>query len=55
MDDKKKDIEFEIVTGDGSEIEISPLKEHLNAIKPKIKGEKNKKKIVIPNPDKKAP
>lgn len=41
--------ELEIVSGDGSELEFSPVFEHLNAIKPKTKSEKEKnKKIVIP-------
>ena len=48
--DENKDVEIEIVTGDGSEIKISEVKEHLNALKPKSKEEKNKdkKNIVIP-------
>lgn len=41
--------EIEIVTGDGTEIEFSPVYEHLNAIKPKPKDEnEKKKKIIIP-------
>ena len=39
---------FQIVAGDGSEIEISPVREYLNAMKPKTQGEKGKKQIVIP-------
>ena len=51
MDEKeKKETEIEVVTGNGSEIEISEVKEHLTALKPKTKSEKDmdKKKIVIP-------
>ena len=40
--------EFQIITGDGSEIEISPVREHLNSMKPKTHEEKSKKNIVIP-------
>ena len=43
---EKKDIE--IVSGNGSELNISPVGEHLNAMKPKSKQEKDKKKIIIP-------
>ena len=50
--DEKKDIE--IVTGDGSELEVSQVFEHLNAIKPKTKDEEKKKeKIIIPEVKKK--
>lgn len=41
--------EIEIVSGDGSELNISEVHEHLTAIRPKSKDEKNKKNIVIPN------
>ena len=37
---------LEIVTGDGSDIEMSPVEVHINAIKPKSK-DKNKK-VIIP-------
>lgn len=40
--------EFEIVSGDGSELNISPVREHLKALKPKSKEEHTKKEIVIP-------
>ena len=41
--------EIEVVNGDGTELEMSPVFEHLNAVKPKTKnGEEKKKKIVIP-------
>ena len=38
--------EIEVVKGDGSELEFSPVYEHLNAAKPKPKDEK-KKNIII--------
>lgn len=41
--------EIEIVSGDGTELEFSPVYEHLNAVKPKPKDEEEKKKkIIIP-------
>ena len=47
IDNEKKEIE--VVTGDGTELEFSPVFEHLNAVKPKTKDEKEKKKnIIIP-------
>lgn len=46
-ENKKKEIE--IVNGDGTELDMSPVFEHLNAVKPKSKSEEDKKKkIVIP-------
>ena len=42
---EQKDIE--IVSGDGSELNFSPVYEHLTALKPKPKDEK-KKNIIIP-------
>jgi hypothetical protein len=51
MSDENKDIE--VIAGDGSELEVSPVYEHLNAIKPKTKEEEKKKKIVIPEVKKK--
>ncbi len=47
--EEKKDIE--IVTGDGSDLDISPVYEHLNAAKPKSL-EKKEKDIVIPKESK---
>lgn len=44
MNEKQK--KMEIVSGDGSELEISPVYEHLNVAKPKMKDKENK--IVIP-------
>ena len=41
--------EIEIVTGDGTELDFSPVYDHLNAVKPKTKDEnEKKKKIIIP-------
>ena len=41
--------EIEVVKGDGSELEFSPVFEHLNSAKPKPKTEEDKKKkIIIP-------
>ena len=45
----KKDIK--IVSGDGKDLEISPVYEHLNTVKPKT--QKQKKQIVIPEEKKK--
>lgn len=47
IEDEKKEIE--IVSGDGSELDVSPVYEHLNAVKPKTKDENDKdRKIIIP-------
>ena len=47
IDNNKKEIE--VVTGDGTELDFSPVYEHLNAVKPKTKDEnEKKKKIIIP-------
>lgn len=47
IENEKKEIE--VVTGNGTEIEFSPVYEHLNAVKPKPKDEnEKKKKIIIP-------
>ena len=39
--------EIEIISGDGSNLEISPVYEHINAAKPESK-DKKPKNIVIP-------
>lgn len=44
--------EIEIVSGDGSECEFSPVYRHLNTMKPKTKDDKNKK-VIIPEIKKK--
>ena len=46
MDEKEKEKDIEIVNGDGSEIEISPVYDHIILDKPN-KNEK-KETIVIP-------
>ena len=46
MSEGKKEIE--IVSGDGSELDISPAYEHLNDVTPKAAKEKKPKNIVIP-------
>lgn len=47
IENEKKEIE--VVTGDGTNLEFSPVFEHLNAAKPKPKDEnEKKKKIIIP-------
>ena len=49
MPNNEEKKEIEIVSGDGTELEMSPVFEHLNAVKPKTKNEEEKKKkIVIP-------
>ena len=52
MSEEQKDLE--IVNGDGSELEVSEVFDHLNVIKPKTKEkEEKKKKIIIPEVKKK--
>lgn len=47
IENEKKEIE--VVTGDGTDLEFSPVYEHLNTVKPKPKDENDKKKkIIIP-------
>lgn len=46
--DKKK---LEIVTGDGSDIDMSPVHTHINSMKPKANSKK--KNIIIPKGNKK--
>ncbi len=49
QDNKDEKKEIEIVKGDGSELEFSPVFDHLNSARPKPKDEKDKKKkIIIP-------
>ncbi len=48
QEEKTDNINLEIVTGDGSELDISPVGNHLKDLKPKTKSESDKKKIVIP-------
>lgn len=51
MEDAPKKIE--IVSGDGKELEISPVYEHLKIAKPKTKESEKNTKIVIPEEKKK--
>lgn len=44
--DNKKEIE--VISGDGSNLDISPVYEHINAAKPKSK-DKNPKNIIVPS------
>ena len=46
--DKKK---LEIVTGDGSDIDMSPVHTHINSMKPKSNSKK--KNVIIPKGNKK--
>ena len=40
------DKEIEVVTGDGSNLNLSPVSEHITSLKPKAK--EGNKKIIIP-------
>lgn len=52
IENEKKEIE--VITGDGTELDVSPVFEHLKAVKPKTKDEsEKKKKIIIPDVKKK--
>ena len=44
--EQKKGIK--VISGDGSNLDISPVYEHINAAKPKSK-DKNPKNIIIPD------
>ena len=46
-EEKENKKEIEIVNGDGSNLDISPVYEHIEAVKPKNK-DKKPKNIVIP-------
>lgn len=50
MEEKKN---LEVVTGDGSSLDISPVYEHLNIVKPKPANEKPTN-IVIPKETRKS-
>lgn len=53
MSDEKEDKkEIEVVSGDGSNLDISPVYEHIEAVKPKNR-DKKPKNIVIPGQKKK--
>jgi hypothetical protein len=44
--------EIEVISGDGSNLVISPVYEHINAVKPKSKDSKPKN-IIVPGEKKK--
>ena len=46
-EEKENRKKIEIVSGDGSNLDISPVYEHIDAVKPKHR-EKKPKNIVIP-------
>ena len=50
-EEKEEQRQIEVVTGDGSDLDISPVYEHLNAAKPKS-IDKKEKDIVIPKESK---
>lgn len=50
MEDKK---DLQIVSGDGSNLDISPVYDHLNAVKPKSTKDKPKNIVVPKSQDKK--
>lgn len=53
-DIEKRKKNMEIVTGDGTNLEFSPVYDHLNLAKPKPKNiDEKKKKIIIPEVKKK--
>lgn len=45
-DEKENKKQIEVVSGDGSNLDISPVYEHIEAVKPK--NSKKPKNIVIP-------
>lgn len=50
MEEKKK---IEVITGDGSDLNISPVYEHLNVAKPKSSKEKTTH-VIVPKETKKT-
>jgi len=46
-DEKEDKKEIEVINGDGSNLEISPVYEHIEAVKPKHR-DKKPKDIVVP-------
>ena len=50
MEDKK---DLKIVSGDGSNLDISPVYEHLNDVKPKSTKDKPKNIVIPKNQEKK--
>ena len=51
-DEKENKKQIEVVNGDGSNLDISPVYEHIEAVKPKNK-DKKPKNIIIPGQKKK--
>ncbi len=47
MSEEKNKKSIEVVNGDGSNLDISPVYEHISAAKPKGK-DKNPKNIIVP-------
>ena len=52
MEENENKKEIEIVSGDGSNLDISPVFEDVNTLRPKS-NDKKPKDIVIPEPKKK--
>ncbi len=52
MGNNKKNNNIEVISGDGKDLDISAVYDHIPPSKPRIK-ENNDKKIVIPNEKKK--
>lgn len=46
-DERKNKKDIEVISGDGSNLDISPVYEHINAAKPKAKN-KSPKDIIVP-------
>ena len=46
-DEKEDKKEIEVISGDGSNLDISPVYEHIDAVKPKHK-DKKPKDIIVP-------
>ena len=46
VEEEKKDLE--VLSGDGSELEISEVFEHITGTEPKFEKAKDKSKIIIP-------
>lgn len=53
MEDNKKNKNIEIISGNGKDLDISPVSSHIPISKPKIKKDTDKK-IVIPTEKKKT-
>lgn len=49
--EKEAKKEIEVISGDGSNLDISPVYEHINAAKPKNR-DKKPKNIIVPGPKK---